>query len=495
MVNRRKVPTTRQTKRVSRNVQDSMYGTHVRRSATSGRPTLKPARVSRRHIDGEVETLIPNTRSGESRSAHRHRRTQRNYVDAVRVRERKRRFGFGLIIALVVIAIAVGAGFLAFRGSVGSEMALRDSDAANALVPVRSDEPYYALITAELGAVAQPLEHVGPDVMLLARVDRQNRTFSFVVIPPGLQVATESGAKRVADLSQKGDAALISAVSGFAKVDISHYVKVDKGGLEGIVDALGGIDVNIDQIIDDPHAGDVYLPTGNYTLNGSSALTYLRADNLRLGATDQLQHQSDFAALLFEKLFSGEGNFATRIESIDEYFQTDMSLSDVEALQAMVKDIKAGSINHMVLPGYLTEVTGVTNTGDALYIAKAEDMAAIIASLEQGSQPVTPSSSDVTPADPASFTIEVQNGTNITGAAGVTTEMLTSAGFNVTKTGNAEQPVYDETLIVYSGSEGPSRAKAVIDALGVGRAVSGDIYYSFDTDILVIVGADFKPFV
>ncbi len=37
---------------------------------------------------------------------------------------------------------------------------------------------------------------------------------------------------------------------------------------------------------------------GTYTLNGSSALTYLRAQNLKLGVADQLNHQALFAALL-----------------------------------------------------------------------------------------------------------------------------------------------------------------------------------------------------
>lgn len=497
MVNRRRTPTTRQSRHASQGTRKTTGTVHVRRagSAGSGRHSTNSVHVSRRHVDGEALTLIPETQSGESRSAHRQRTSQRNYVEAVRRRESKKRFGFIAVIVVVVVAIAVGAGFLAFRGSIGSQMALRDSDAASALVPVRSDEPYYALVAVELGAAAQPLEHAGPDVMLLVRVDRQNKSMAFVVIPPGLQVATENGAKRVADLAQKGDAAMISAVASFAKVDISHYVKLEKGDLEGIIDALDGIEVEIDQVIDDPHAGDVYLPTGTYTLTGASALTYLRADNLRMGATDQLQHQSDFAALLFEKLFSNEGNFAARIDSIDEYFQTDMSLSDVEALHNMIGGVKASGIAHTVLPGYQTEVTGVTDTGDALYIADAESMASIITALEAGSQLDVVNASDIQPADPASFTIEVQNGTNITGAAGVTTDMLTAAGFNVVKTGNAEQPVYDETLVVYKGSDGPGRAKAVINALGMGRAVSGDIYYSFDADILVITGADFKPFV
>ena len=412
----------------------------------------------------------------------------------MRHRTWSRRIGLAVVIVVVVIALAVGVGFLAFRGTVGSELALRDSDASNALVSVRSEEPYYALIAVELGAVAEPLEQTGPDVLLLARVDRQAKTLALVSIPPGLQVVTDSGARRVADLSASGDAALITAVSNFAKVDISHFVKVDEGGLEGIIDELGGIDVDIDQVIDDPHAGDVFLPVGSYTLNGASALTYLRANNLKMGVPDQLQHQISFAALLFEKLFSADGNFARRLESIDSYFQTDLSLGDIEALQEWLRDVPASDITCTVLPGYLTEVTGVVDTGDALYIGSSDDMAAIIASLESGSVPDVTSASDVQPADPASFTVEVQNGTDIVGAAGVTADSLKAAGFNVVGAGNAEQQVYNETLVVYKGDEGPSRAKAVIEALGIGRAISGDIYYKFDSDILVIIGSDYKPF-
>lgn len=433
--------------------------------------------------------------SGESLSEHRQRTSRRQYVETVQHRARKRRFGLGIVIVAVAVAIAVGAGFLAFRGSLGSGIALRDSDASQALVSVHSDEPYYALIAVELGAVAKPLEHAGPDVLLLAYVDRANKSLSLVGIPAGLQVSAEGGARRIADLAERGDAALIAAVSSFAKVDISHYVKVPLGGVEGIVDALGGIDVNVDQVIDDPHAGDVYLPAGEYTLNGASALTYLRADNLRFDAVDQQQHQVDFAALLFAKLFSSEGNFATRLDSISPYFQTDLSLGDVEGLQAMLRDVPSSAISRTALPGYLTEVTGVTATADPLFIASADDMAAIIASIESGEVPDVTSALDVKPADPASFTVEVQNGTNITGAAGVTSELLAGAGFNVVKSGNAEQPVYDETLVIYKDAEGPARAKAVIDSLGYGRAISGEIYYSFEPDILVIVGADYKPFV
>ena len=424
----------------------------------------------------------------------RGQRVQHHYAAATQHRARSRRVLWGIVIVVVVVGLALGAGFLAFRGSIGSSLELKGSDAKNALAATRSDEPYYALIAVDLGAVAVPLDHAGPDVLFLARVDRDAQTLSLVCIPAGLQVVTDNGARRVADLAEQGDATLIQTLANFAKVDISHYVKVRKGGLEGIVDALDGVEVYIDQVIDDPHAGDVYLPVGDYTLNGASALTYLRASNLKLGVQDQLNHQASFASLLLEKLFSSEGVFQRRLESIDSYFQTDLSLGDIEALQSWLSSKSAADIPCVVLPGYLTEVTGVVDTEDALYIASSDDMAAIIAALESGSAPDTTSSSDVKPADPASFTVEVQNGTEIAGAAAVTADALKAAGFNVAAMGNAKQQIYTETLVVYKGAEGPSRAKAVIDALGVGRAIDADIYYTFDTDILVIIGSDFKPF-
>ena len=202
-----------------------------------------------------------------------------------------------------------------------------------------------------------------------------------------------------------------------------------------------------------------------------------------------------FAALLVEKLFSSGGNFTTRLEQIDSFFQTDLSLGDIEALQSWISEIPAGCISCTVLPGYLTEVTGVADTGDALYVASAEDMSRIVESLESGSVADITNKNDVQPADPHSFTVEVQNGTEIAGAATVTADSLKAAGFNVEKVGNAEQQIYTETLVVYKGPEGPSRAKAVINTLGIGRAVDGEVYYKFDTDVLVIIGSDYKPFV
>lgn len=490
---RRNPYSSRRSRNVSRKVNDSTLGSHVvRPTGTSRHAASSSSRSRSTTVRRGVDTISPAVSTGSGGSRYRSG-SRRQYGGAIQGKARSRRMAVTAVVVVVAVAIAVTAGFLAFRGSLVSEMSLRDSDAADALVQKHSDEPYYLLIAAELGSVAEPLDHAGPDMLLLAYVDRENQKLALINIPAGLQVASENGIVRIASLAESGDAALINAVANFAKVDISHYVKIEEGGVEGMVDALDGIDVEIDQVIDDPHAGDVYLPEGTYTLNGASALTYLRATNLKMGVSDQLDHQVTFAALFLTKLFSSEGSFAARLDAIDSYFQTDLSLGDIEALQSWICNLPSGAINCISLPGYETEVTGVVATEDALFVGSADDMASIIAMLEAGQQ-VESLSADITPADPGSFTVEVQNGTAIDGAASLTSDNLKALGFNVVAVGNAEQSVYTETLVIYKGDEGPSRAKAVINALGVGRAVS-DMYYSFDPDILVILGSDYKPFV
>ena len=65
-------------------------------------------------------------------------------------------------------------------------------------------------------------------------------------------------------------------------------------------------------------------------------------------------------------------------------------------------------------------------------------------------------------------------------------------GFNVGEVGNAEQQVYSETLVVYKDN-GIQQAQAVIDAIGIGRAVYASYYYEFEADVLVIIGSDYMP--
>ena len=95
--------------------------------------------------------------------------------------------------------------------------------------------------------------------------------------------------------------------------------------------------------------------------------------------------------------------------------------------------------------------------------------------------------------DRSSFEITVKNGGGITGGATQVSNILTEAGFTVAEVGNAEAYVYTETLVVYLDSQYLPAAQDVLKTLGIGRVIDGTNFYLFDTEILVMVGSDWKP--
>ncbi len=554
------------SRKTAKKVTDATIGTHVDRASVAARgasqsrqATYKAARYGARASQSQVDTFMPTATSGEDQAAYRRRSQQRRYVESLQRRARLKRIGVFLVAALVVVAVAIGAGTLAFRGSIGSQMALRNSDAASALSAAKADEPSYTLVAVELGAVAEPLEQAGPDMIVLAKEDRAGGKLALMNIPAALKVTVDNDTRRLGDMALAGDASLISAVESYAKIDVNHYIKVEESGIAGIVDALGGLDVTFNQIIDDPKAGDVYYPLGTYTLNGPGALTYLRASNLKMGKTDQAQNQADFLKLLLMRLVSSERGFAADVEAIDEFFQTDLSLGDFEDFARWVGEIGEANVTSTVVPGYFTVSSDIVGDNGELFVSKAADFETVAGGAssdgEQSEQAPTVA------ADPKSFTVEIVNGTDIVGAAKTTAEALDAQGFRIADVGNAEQQVYDETLVIYKtrntpakatepaepvydeegniieggdaqqtdaaqlagdlGTEddgaqaseksqkaaqkaqeeadaterklGEERAAAVIEALGMGRTVEGDMYYSFNADVLLIIGYDYKP--
>jgi hypothetical protein len=92
---------------------------------------------------------------------------------------------------------------------------------------------------------------------------------------------------------------------------------------------------------------------------------------------------------------------------------------------------------------------------------------------------------------PTSVTVTVRNGSGISGLAAQAASSLKARGYRVKAVGNADQFVYDETLIVYK-SNARVAAEGISKVLPVGRLVQGRGMYAFDTAVLVVVGKDWQ---
>ena len=86
--------------------------------------------------------------------------------------------------------------------------------------------------------------------------------------------------------AQRGFAAIKSTLSELYQIDIKYYVSVNFEGFREIVDALGGVTINVQiPVTDDKYPGDdgrlrrVYIPTGIQHMDGEQALIYARSRN------------------------------------------------------------------------------------------------------------------------------------------------------------------------------------------------------------------------
>ncbi|APT93439.1 LytR family transcriptional regulator [Corynebacterium phocae] len=84
---------------------------------------------------------------------------------------------------------------------------------------------------------------------------------------------------------------------------IDRYAEIGMGGLANVVDSIGGVDLCVQEPIQDPLAG-IDLQAGCQTLQGHDALGYARTRATALGDLDRVARQRELFTALREKIFS-----------------------------------------------------------------------------------------------------------------------------------------------------------------------------------------------
>ncbi|MFD8203907.1 LCP family protein [Streptomyces sp. NPDC003470] len=75
--------------------------------------------------------------------------------------------------------------------------------------------------------------------------------------------------------SQAGPACVVKTVEQMSGVRMDHYVEIDFAGFKGLVDAIGGVTVTVDQDIQDSSSG-LELTAGTHRLDGTQSLQFVR---------------------------------------------------------------------------------------------------------------------------------------------------------------------------------------------------------------------------
>ncbi|WP_249305217.1 LCP family protein [Rhodococcus sp. 14-2483-1-1] len=225
---------------------------------------------------------------------------------------KRRRWGRRFLIVLLVLVLGIGGvvyyvdssltrvdALTSYPGRVG------DTPGTNWLL-VGSDSR--AGLTPEQEATLATGGEVGPsrtDTIILIHIPEGSGATTMVSLPRDSYVSIPGNGedKLNAAFAFGGPSLLVQTVEGATGVHIDHYAEIGFGGFAGIVDAVGGVNVCVQNAIDDPLAG-INIPAGCQDLTGSEALGFVRSRATALADLDRMNNQRAFMSALLEKATS-----------------------------------------------------------------------------------------------------------------------------------------------------------------------------------------------
>lgn len=161
-----------------------------------------------------------------------------------------------------------------------------------------------------------------------------------------------------------GTNCVIDTVSNFLDVDIDYYVKINFKGVVELVDAIGGIEVNVEaptynadkydgmmcEQNSDREFGDhlVCIEPGWQTLNGEQALAYARNRHLYIGSDlDRIRHQQQVVEAIANKAlgFSSVANLQDILNAVSNNIATNMDINTILSGYSVIKSMVANVLN------------------------------------------------------------------------------------------------------------------------------------------------------
>lgn len=184
-----------------------------------------------------------------------------------------------------------------------------------------------------------------------------------------------------------GEECMIDTIENFTGITIDYYIKINFKGVVNLVDALGGVEIDVPYAFCEQDSNrkfgnnTIYVEKGLQVLNGEQALAYARnrhpwpkycskkysdytSDDFLRG-----QHQQEIIRALLNKLkdINSINSIYSLLETISKSVQMNMSNSQVLSLYNIAKDLLAKS-NHGESMEDLLSIQRLYLTGTDEYI-------------------------------------------------------------------------------------------------------------------------------
>jgi len=347
------------------------------------------------------------------------------------------------------------------------------------------------------------------DTMMLFSIDPSTNKASLLSIPRDLWVKIPGyGENRINAAHSLGDfyhypgggpALAKLTVQEALGVPVHYFMRINFTGFEKMVDAIGGITIDVPR-----HIYDSAYPDNNYgtytvefqpgiqQLDGKRALEYART---RHDSNDfnRMERQQQVIMAIRDKVLSLNiplSSIPGLVKLAGDSIVTDLNLREMIALAEMARSLSKDNLRTAQIDETMTRSV-TTQTGAMVQQADWDKVYALVTELFPNSTPLD-STPDPTRSQIAAEAarIELRNGSGVDALGEAQTLALRERGFNVIRydtVSDFDQP--QTTIVVYNDK--PYTLEFLVQEYGVFpenvRTFAGE---TSDVDLILILGAD-----
>ena len=271
------------------------------------------------------------------------------------------------------------------------------------------------------------------DTNIAVEIDLHTHNISVVSIPRDLWVDIPKDGygklnEAIADGGPERTEATIEHNLGAPPFD--NYLVLNINATKEVVDAIGGLDVNVEKDMDyDDNWGHlhIHLKKGLHHLNGDQVVGYIRYRHDEEGDFGRMRRQRQVVQLLVKRIKDPSiiAKVPALIGVVQRNVRTNFSYSQMLALARGLQDVTPQMVHETEVPANIGWIDGES----VLFADQSQAQGIMHKYLVVGFGDQF---------DPSTVHVKVENGSGTPGAASAMADYLRRRGFTIVETGNAK---------------------------------------------------------
>ena len=328
------------------------------------------------------------------------------------------------------------------------------------------------------------------DTLMVAAVDVDSSKAALLSIPRDTRVAIEgNGFDKINHAYAFGGHKLTQqTVENLLGVKMDHYILIDTKSFERIIDAIDGVDLNVEKRMyyedpwDDNGGLVIDLYPGEQHLDGDRAIQYVRYRDGE-GDIGRVGRQQKFMKAVLAKVISPDmlPRLPKLVEEVRKAVETDMSVTELLEFARLMESVHKNGLEAQMVPGQpaflqdisywipdITDVRSILPQALGLNMGEAEQQAAqeaedkYLAGLPQGiklgekhdgqsaKDKEEAKEESLEPMKPSEIKVLVINDSGINGAGAEAAEILQRKGFVISSVETGKTSSREQTSITTS---------------------------------------------